>query len=47
MVGDDVDCDDCDAADDVGCRMAVMELLGTAELADCARGCWKVVMIKK
>ena len=35
--------------DDVGvCVMDVMELLGTAELAEQARGCWKVmVRIKK
>ena len=34
--------------DDVGvCMMDVMELLGTAELAEQARGCWKVMVRSK
>ena len=34
--------------DDVGvCMMDVMELLGTAELAEQARGCWKVMLRSK
>ena len=34
--------------DDVGvCMMDVMELMGTAELAEQARGCWKVMLRSK
>ena len=34
--------------DDVGvCMMDAMELLGTAELAEQARGCWKVMVRSK
>ena len=34
--------------DDVGvCMMGVMELMGTAELAEQARGCWKVMVRSK
>ena len=34
--------------DDVGvCMLDVMELLGTAELAEQARGCWKVMLRSK
>ena len=34
--------------DDVGvCMMGVMELMGTAELAEQARGCWKVMLRSK
>ena len=34
--------------DDVGvCMMDVMELMGTAELAEQARGCWKVMVRSK